>query len=373
MSSSWDLDDLIAELSAAALDPGHWKPALQRLSDTVGAVGTVLLPPPGQRFDSVCTDAIAEPGERYIKEGWQVRDLRDRGYPKMIKRGITVDLDYATEDDFRKSDYYNDFLGRHGLRWFAGVAVAIARDDFFTLSIQRSLAQGPFAAGEQDQLMRLRAPLGAAATVSRELGLAATRGLADAFDVLGSAAVIVDRHGQVLRANRTAETALTAELRIVNRRLRALEHDLSNRIDRLVGRAAASWSETTLGPPLAIPRLGRRPLLVYAVPLAGEALDVFSAARALVIVVDLDARAVPAETHLRHALGLTSAEARLAQQMAGGEALGTAANLLRIGKETARSQLKAVFAKTGTQRQSELVALIARLLARPHRGTGAGG
>jgi DNA-binding CsgD family transcriptional regulator len=363
MTPLWDLDGLNAELSAAALDPGRWKPALQRLSETVGAVGTVLLPPPGQRFDAVCTDAIAEPSERYLKEGWCTRDLRDRGIAKMLRCGVTVDLDCATEDDFKRSDYYNDFLGRHGLRWFAGIAVSIARDNFGVVSIQRTIAQGPFDLQEQVRIARLRGPLEAAATVSRELSLARASGLADAFDVLGSGALIVDRAGRVLRVNRTAEATLGSELRIVNRRLCAPDHELSKRIDHVVCRAAASRSGSVLTPPLAVPRQGRRPLLLYAVPLVGEALDIFWAARALVIIVDLDARPVPAETHLRQALGLTTAESRLATHLAGGEALDTCADLLQISKQTARSQLKAVFAKTDTSRQAELVVLIGRLLA----------
>jgi DNA-binding CsgD family transcriptional regulator len=38
-----------------------------------------------------------------------------------------------------------------------------------------------------------------------------------------------------------------------------------------------------------------------------------------------------------------------------------AARTLGIARETARNQLKAVLAKTGTHRQSELVAMISRL------------
>jgi DNA-binding CsgD family transcriptional regulator len=74
--------------------------------------------------------------------------------------------------------------------------------------------------------------------------------------------------------------------------------------------------------------------------------------------------AVPLDA-LRMAFGLTQAEARLAAGLAGGAALDEVAAQIGISKETARSQLKAIFAKTGAHRQPELVALLARLARRP--------
>ncbi len=58
---------------------------------------------------------------------------------------------------------------------------------------------------------------------------------------------------------------------------------------------------------------------------------------------------------------LTPAEARLAQALSGGEALAEAASRFAITAATARSQLKAIFAKTGATRQADLVRLVAGL------------
>ena len=66
--------------------------------------------------------------------------------------------------------------------------------------------------------------------------------------------------------------------------------------------------------------------------------------------------------------GLTAAEARLASRLAAGDALETIADELGIAKETARNQVKAVFAKTRTHRQAELVAVLARLAHSPEPG-----
>jgi DNA-binding CsgD family transcriptional regulator len=59
--------------------------------------------------------------------------------------------------------------------------------------------------------------------------------------------------------------------------------------------------------------------------------------------------------------GLTPAEARLASIMAEGANPEEAAEELHISRDTARNQLRAIFAKTTTHRQSELVALLSRL------------
>src|SRR5262245_48330968 len=207
VSASWNLEAVHADLARAALEPDHWKPALQRLTDSVGAVGTVLLPPMGHRFASISTDDIGEANARYFKEGWNTRDQRDRGIGRMRQRGVTVDLDFTTEEDIARSDYYNDFLAPHGLRWFAGLAAAAA-GDLWVVSIQRSIAHGPFAAWEQERLARLRGPLGTAVTMARELGLARARGLAEAFEILESAAVVLDWRGDVILANATARRTL---------------------------------------------------------------------------------------------------------------------------------------------------------------------
>jgi DNA-binding CsgD family transcriptional regulator len=75
------------------------------------------------------------------------------------------------------------------------------------------------------------------------------------------------------------------------------------------------------------------------------------------LLTDLTAPPRPDAAALRAAFGLTPAEARLAVQLAEGKGLNEAARTLGITRATASSQLRAVFAKTNTQRQAELVGL----------------
>jgi DNA-binding CsgD family transcriptional regulator len=216
--------------------------------------------------------------------------------------------------------------------------------------------------GEKAPLAGSRNPLSDGVMAARELGLAYAAGLAEGFDILGSAALIIDQRRRVILANRTARTTLTTALRIVRDQLISGDREASKKIAQLVDQVMSSEG-SALRPPAAIPRPPQRPLMVYALRLAGDAQDMFSPARALIIILDLEIRAAPAEAHMQRVFGLTSAESRLVVQLARGEALETAADLLQVSKETARTQLKAVFAKTETSRQSELVALIGRLLS----------
>ena len=106
-----------------------------------------------------------------------------------------------------------------------------------------------------------------------------------------------------------------------------------------------------------------RPLSVLVAPLGHKAsVDGLDLGRtrpaAVVFVSDPEVRQETPAALLQRLYGLTPAEARLAEAMAGGGPLKAAAERLGIGRETARSQLKQVYAKTGTHRQAELVRLL---------------
>lgn len=65
----------------------------------------------------------------------------------------------------------------------------------------------------------------------------------------------------------------------------------------------------------------------------------------------------PLET-LTQWFGLTKAEGRVARELAAGRPPGEIGDLLGIATRTARTQLQAVYEKTGARRQAELVKLL---------------
>jgi DNA-binding CsgD family transcriptional regulator len=76
---------------------------------------------------------------------------------------------------------------------------------------------------------------------------------------------------------------------------------------------------------------------------------------------EFNALPVPSQEGLKTLFDLTAAECRLAQHLARGDSIEEIAQKLSIKMATARTQLAAIFSKTGARRQAKLVAILSRI------------
>ena len=182
-----------------------------------------------------------------------------------------------------------------------------------------------------------------------------------ALEQLKCAALVIDERRIVINLNRPAQRLLGDDFNIVAGCPVARDRASNSRLQRLVASAlfAERGGENSCEPAV-IARAEAPWLLADAMPVTSFGSDLFNAGRVVLILTDLTRLSVPDETRLSLVYSLTAAEAKLAKTMAGGHGIEAAADSLRVNRETARSQLKAVFAKTNTRRQAELVALVAR-------------
>ena len=110
--------------------------------------------------------------------------------------------------------------------------------------------------------------------------------------------------------------------------------------------------------PLERPSM-RRPLSAMITRIGnGQAEDVRSGASVALFLTDPEHPTRPAIDALRRLFDLTGSEAKLAQQLVGGARLETAAERIGVTVGSARTYLKQIFAKTGTNRQADLVRLV---------------
>jgi DNA-binding CsgD family transcriptional regulator len=360
--STWNFAPIEQGFAEAALNPALWLKALNTATAITESEGAVLIPTSGGALPTLpFTERIAGSFESYIHDGWHLRDERNRGIQKMMQRGIVDDLDLFDVDTIAKHPYYQEFLAPHGLRWFGGVGIACG-NEVWCLSIQRTVDQGPFSATEKNQLAGLSNRLSASAAIARALGVSVAMGALEAFEISGTAVVLIDRFGKVFKANPSAERLLVGDVQVKKGRLVAKDASAVAALEAAVG-DLLKRKNGGLSAPVALPRTGRRhPLLAYPVKFSSATANAFSDCQAMIVLIDPDAAPRPPEATLRSVFRLSESEARLGAQLASGEALEQVADRLGIAKETSRTQLKSIFAKTGVHRQAELVAMMATLL-----------
>lgn len=356
-----DFGALLESFATASADPSLWEAAMDTAAQVTGSVGAILLPVRGPVPGTPYSQSIGGVTERYFREGWDRRDERTiRAVPKMIQHGVVSDLDFATSEEIARNPYYQEFLGREGLRWFAGVKIAIG-EDLWCLSIQRSTKQGPFSPDELRGLSAISGGLSSAAATARARGFARAQAALDAFDTTGAAVVLLDRRGEVSWFSRSAGSLFGSDIHIAGRHLVCSDTNAMNGLSHAIHKLVWERDCAAASAPIVIPRQQGRPIVAYASRSARISASAFAPCQVVIVLVDLEMKINVRPEELRVIFGLTPAESRLAVRLARGESIDDAAKRIGISYDTSRNVLKSIFQKTETHRQGELVALLARL------------
>lgn len=165
------------------------------------------------------------------------------------------------------------------------------------------------------------------------------------LEMMGCGGVLVSADGMVLAANGPAGQAL----KTISPGFAKGDHSVR------LSLALRAINPDTQGPEF-LNCGGERPYLVHRIALdRGEG-------PLLLLIADLNTSKGPSADVLRKAFGLTPCEACVAAALAKGLSLNEIAKQRSVEIGTVRGQLKSVFIKTGTRRQAELVAMLARLV-----------
>jgi DNA-binding CsgD family transcriptional regulator len=357
------LEKACIRLGDAVIDPAAWPDIIGEISAVVGATGAGMLQSDVRTPDIPRSAGVDEGFTAYFAEGWHTSDIRaERGVP-LARAGhkVITDQDIVTPEEIRRLPLYNELLAPRGLRWFAAIPFQ-AGPAPWALSIQRSIREGPFEAREKPVLALLSQRLTEAASLSTAAGRIALSSAVDTLNIVRQAAVAVDRFGVSLDVNPAAEAMFDDQMGIKDRRLHACDTEASSALERFYDRLRITSDLAPLPcEPIVIRRRDKGSVVLRILPVPAAARVPFLGARALITLTAIAPRPGPHATLLAGAFGLTPAEARLASIIAAGRNPAHAAEELGIATATARNHLKAIFTKTATRRQGELVALLSRM------------
>jgi DNA-binding CsgD family transcriptional regulator len=262
-----------------------------------------------------------------------------------------------------------ELIADHGL-YFANMTLGVVDGVMLHLSIQRSKGRAPFGHREAVWLERVKPHLQRAARLHIEISRLRLKAsiFEHALDALQDAALVVDddAHLQLTNARADLWLAENGEVRVNSGRLEGLNAEFQERLSRAVSAATRGQGGARVSGSVAVPHKraahdGASTLSSLRVmPLRPNAQLTRTWQRhlALIVVAHAEAPAPMEARELRALFGLTAAEARLAVSLAEGKILQDIAESAHVSINTAKTQLRNAFEKTGTHRQAELVKLV---------------
>lgn len=356
----------------AVLDPDGWQRFLAQLGAHFPGFGIAIR----------AHDEVARPNDptRLITCGidssytasygayYMVRNPWPATIPRMSPGRVLLGSEMVSQEDLESSEFYNDWAKPQGFDSSLGYLTETnPQRHLLFASLQHQDGNPDYA--RMSRLFALLGPhLQRAALLSHHLGqLGEAKQLREAaLDQLATAMVLVNARGRVLHANAAAE-AMARQcdgVTIANGYLRAMTR--SSKDDLAAGIAAASTSACYSGLAPARPAAtairiarpsGAESYIAMIGPMARTLHGTLPDWRNAVIVLinDRTQRHAPEAAVLCRLYKLTPAEGRLLEALLHGDSLRDVSEAFSVSQHTLKVQLRQLFAKTDTNRQSELI------------------
>ena len=366
MTDDKQLGHLIGVLYETVLDPQNWREVVGLCGQYAGGVDAYLLTMNKKHNVPIVsmlagTEFSLESGNDYANHYIAI-DPRHN----MI-RGAAVDEWLCCHHTYDQrfvdhNEFYQDFFIYHGARYTMTAWVNDNEDDHSLLALFRAVGQQPFGHAEQMAAQRFSGHLQRALQLQKHTQNLHTKAElgARAIDALTLSMLIVDNTGVILHLNTGAERLLNSRisgLTCKEGRLFATHPTSKNRLTTLVAEATGY---PAVGGAMFLSGEENRQVLVTPLPAASPFAQDWQTPLALVLVMETGKNLSTLQL-LGKLYNLSPAELRVASALLAGRSPEEYAQEADVTLNTVRSQLKNLFSKTGTRRQSELVAVLSRV------------
>jgi DNA-binding CsgD family transcriptional regulator len=355
---SSQLLDLIYE---AAAIPDLWPVVLDGMAKIAGGVGTFLITADPRTIRWTSSGALRQLGLDILEGHWHERNTRMERLLLYRHAGFVRDVDMWTPEEMDHDPSFRDLLRPRGFGWCGGFMVQVPSDDMLLFSIERHYVDGPIEYEAVAELNALRPHLSRAALMSARLRMERANGMADSLTTMGLPSAVLLGDGKVVATSPLFEqlggqivSRAFGRIALRNADANAL---LSEAIENLNSNEFQFGARS-----IAVPAEGEdAAMIVHLVPVRRSAHDIFGPAMGILVVTPLGSSQTLPDDLLNGLFDLSPAEIRAANGLLGGKTIDDLASEFGLSRETIRSQVKAVLAKTGTARQSDLASLLANV------------
>lgn len=355
-------DDHIDAIYEAAIDVRRWPEVLDGIALDAGAKGAMIMTASPDRMRWTASPAIESAVEAFFAEGWHITGGRVDRLIADHHPGFCVETDYIAAEELARMPVQRDFLAPRGMIGGAGSLFQGLPDDACILTVE-GFGTHERARSAVPLLDALRPHLGRALTIAAAVQARTDNAILDALSLAGIAAAVITRDGRHHRCNAEFEQAFASGATIapVTRAMRFRDLRLQAAVDEVRATGLLPGGRSV---PLDLQWRGY-PAAAHMIPLNRGARDFFGSDGVLIVLASAGNVSIPGADLLRLMFDLTPAEARLTRSLLEGLTISDAARRHRVTAATARRQLASVFAKTGINRQGDLVRTLTGLGAGP--------
>ena len=359
---------IIHNLYASSIDPSRWASVHSEVMTAFDSMlsALVMLDTATNRFEILdsANALINAELDDYMKH-YAAIDPRVAYMARVRSDLVGCDADWMDTTDAGQREFYDWQVKSIGNKHTLGAAARIQNRYTVVLATGRTAKQGPPERAHIELSQYLLPHFSRAAEIGLLLGRASAT---EALDALAVGIVLLDRQGGVTFANPAARAMAAASDGFIMAAggvscLKSTDRVL---LQRLISAASPTQIATDRGGRMLVSRpSGKTPYIVSVSP--WNALPVgISPPVVLISITDPALAPFDASATFGALFGLSRAEAALAKHLNEGLTLDEASAKLRLSKNTLRSQLRSIFLKTETNRQSDLIKLLsAALLSTP--------
>jgi DNA-binding CsgD family transcriptional regulator len=360
MISTEQLSSLLAKLYATPLNHAMWQAFIDELCGITEVSS-------GYFIDTAETKSpvIAGGGPNYDPSVFQLYNKHGTDDPYkeptivQTRPRLIPGEELVSHSDLVKTELYNEVLRRFDLEHMNMLCCASRDQHVEVLSLWRDSKRGPLD-NKYSKLFDMLIP-----HLQLTLGLrgqlrcleSTTTFSVLSIEALSIASLLVTYDGTVLHINNPGKKLVNTGtlFGIAQGKLRMRTLNQSSQLQSIL--VSATQATNPKGGAMEF-NDGNRPIVMTAIPIPEDNRIATNDRCALVMLRDLSAIDQGKAQILRSLFRLSPSECRLAGLLLEGHELNECAGMLRITVGTARFQLKKIFEKTGTKRQSALLRLM---------------
>ncbi|CAM2165725.1 LuxR family transcriptional regulator [Paraburkholderia sacchari] len=364
MAKKPSADESIAALYTAAIDPQQWDAALNgiaALADARAANCFVHDAQTGSFLEYRFTGYHSGWADAYASH-YHGLDLAREVLMREPSGHMYAMHRYLPDHVVERSEYYQDFYIREGLRYSCG-GMVVDGDFRLIMAVHRPVDHEPYDDSTIQSLQRVLDHLPNIFRVRQTAAQAHVRTpmMSAALDALPRAVIVVDDEMRVHYLNAAANTMLerSTEIRVQANRFAAADPHVAPQLKKRIRDVCAACPAVEPLPLYAHDSAGRPALEVHVVPLKPQlSLQFDRQTRPLAMVLPRRRFQDPAQpAGSERPFSLSRAEMAVATGIASGLTPAQCADRAGVRISTVRSQIKSIFAKTGARRIADIVAL----------------